>query len=123
MPGSGSGSGCGGLSVATPEGRIKDQVKIAIKKAFPDSYRFMPVQIGMGDPGLDFFYCINGLFVAIETKTPGNKLAARQEYTAELIGKAGGLVFVVRDDIDLRRMMERLHDETQPVDGTREDTR
>jgi hypothetical protein len=104
--------------VVTPEGRIKAKVKQAIEEAFPDSFRFMPVQYGMGDPGLDFFYCINGLFVAIETKVPGKDPTARQYYTAELIGKAGGLVFVVRDDHDIAYMVEKLHDETRPIDGT-----
>ena len=69
-------------------------MKRALDK-LPRQYRFMPVQNGMGAPGLDFYCCINGRFVAIETKAPGGKLTARQEQTKAAIEAAGGVVFVV----------------------------
>jgi hypothetical protein len=92
----------------TPEGKIKKLVKQTIESYFPVSYRFMPVQNGMGIPGLDFFYCIHGRFVAIETKAPGNKPAARQLQTFAQIKRAGGLAYVVDSQETLNAVMDDL---------------
>lgn len=92
----------------TPEGRVKAKVKRRFTEAFKNSYRFMPVQNGMGAPGLDFFYCIAGLFVAIETKAPGKNLTERQQITASAIIGAGGLVFRVCDDDSLERAISTI---------------
>lgn len=94
--------------MTTPEGKVKAKVKRALEK-LPSVYRFMPVQNGMGAPGLDFYLCIGGLFVAIETKVPGKPLTARQLTTAQEIASAGGLVFVIRNDDDIEHMVARLH--------------
>ena len=85
----------------TPEGRVKAKVKRAMVQFGPMVYQFMPVQNGMGAPGLDWFNCVNGRFIAIETKAPGGKLTARQLLTKQAIEKAGGLVFVVDGDASL----------------------
>lgn len=90
--------------MSTPEGRVKTKVK----RALGEHYRFMPVQNGMGAPGLDFFCCIEGLFVAIETKVPGKPLTPRQYETAKAIARSGGLVFVIRDDADIYAMFAKL---------------
>jgi len=78
----------------TPEGRIKAKLKRELDK-LPNVYRFMPVQNGMGAPALDFYLCIEGDFVAIETKAPGKKLTPRQEATRDKITAAGGAVCVI----------------------------
>lgn len=88
----------------TPEGRVK----MKVKRALAQHYRFMPVQNGMGAPSLDFLYCICGKFVAVETKVPGKLLTDRQRQTAEEIAKNGGLVFVVRDDEDIVQMLQAI---------------
>jgi hypothetical protein len=49
----------------------------------------------MGAPALDFYLCIEGDFVAIETKAPGKKLTPRQEATRDKICDAGGCVVVL----------------------------
>lgn len=85
----------------TPEGRVKAKVNRELAQFAPMLYRFMPVQNGMGAPGLDYFLCVNGYFVSIETKAKGGKLTPRQELTKEAIEKAGGKVFVVDDDASL----------------------
>lgn len=92
----------------TPEGKIKAKVKRAMA-SLPRCYRFMPVQNGMGAPSLDFINCIQGIFVAIETKTPGKQLTDRQKATAISIREAGGCVYVIRDDADIRFMLGDLH--------------
>jgi hypothetical protein len=92
----------------TPEGRIKALVKRRLD-ALPKLYRFMPVQNGMGAPGLDFYLCAGGWFIAIETKAPGKKLTPRQETTKAMIEAANGLVFVVDDQESLDYAMSRIH--------------
>lgn len=93
----------------TPEGKVKAKVVKRLAVFDKKCYRFMPVQMGYGAPGLDFFLCFYGRFVAVETKTKGKKLTARQEATRAVIISAGGLVFVVDGDESLDAMMNYLH--------------
>lgn len=81
--------------MSTPEGLVKAMIKRRVNREWPSAYGFMPVQNGMGAPALDFFWCILGLFVAIEAKDFGKKPTPRQEVTADHIKIAGGLAFVV----------------------------
>lgn len=73
----------------TPEGRVKDKIKKYLKAI--NAYYFMPVQMGFGAPGLDFYCCIKKRFVAIETKAEGKVPTPRQMHTMEEIKKAGGV--------------------------------
>jgi hypothetical protein len=91
----------------TPEGKVKAKVKRALEK-LRRKYHFMPVQNGMGAPALDIFCCIEGFFVAIETKVPGKHMTERQMVTASQIADAGGLVFVIHDDDEIEAMMHRI---------------
>lgn len=92
----------------TPEGKVKNLVRRGLEQ-LSAHYRFMPVQNGMGAPGLDFYCCIDGLFVAIETKVEGKALTPRQRETAKSIAMAGGLVFVIRNADDVTQMIARIH--------------
>lgn len=84
----------------TPEGRVKAMVKTALQKAFGEKcWRFMPVQMGFGSVALDFLMCVNGSFIAIETKVKGKTLTGLQQVTKAAIEEAGGRVYVV-DDAD-----------------------
>ena len=65
----------------TPEGKVKDQIKSVLNKF--GIYYFMPVQNGMGKPGLDFYCCYRGKFIAIEAKAPGKKPTPRQLNTLQ----------------------------------------
>lgn len=94
--------------MATPEGKIKALVRRKLDKAFPKAWRFMPVQMGYGAPALDFIYCIDGLFVSIETKVPGKDPTPRQQATIEAIVEAGGEVYVVRDAKDVDETIEAI---------------
>lgn len=91
----------------TPEGKTKALVKRKLDE-LPKMYRFMAVQNGMGAPGLDFFLCAGGWFIAIETKAPGKKLTPRQETTKAEIEAADGIVFVVDGPESLEYAMERI---------------
>jgi hypothetical protein len=82
----------------TPEGRVKAAVN-KVLAGYPESYRFMPVPYGFGVSSLDYLICHYGLFVAIETKAPGEKPTARQQLIIRQIKAAGGKVFVI-DSVD-----------------------
>jgi hypothetical protein len=103
----------------TPEGKVKAKVDRALA-SLSNCYKFKPVQNGMGAPGLDYYCSINGRFVSIETKVPGKNLTPRQEITKSQIEASGGLVFVIRDDDDIRRMLS--HDTFAGYAQRREDT-
>ncbi len=78
---------------STPEGKVKDKVKVLLKRLRDDGlpvYYHMPVQNGMGAPTLDFICCINGHYLAIEAKAPGEKPTDRQEATMADIRAAEG---------------------------------
>lgn len=82
----------------TPEGKVKLNFskKLRLLKRV---FKFCPVQNGMGIPGLDFFLCVNGFFVAVEAKAnAAKKPTPRQELTMGAIREAGGHVFVIYDD-------------------------
>jgi hypothetical protein len=91
----------------TPEGRTKAKVNAVIKK-FPRVWKFMPVQTGYGLPALDYLLCVNGMFIAVETKVKGKGMTPRQQRTAEAICDAGGLVFVVYDDLTLNYLVKAI---------------
>ena len=95
--------------MSTPEGRVKAKVTKALKGR-PHTWRFMPVQNGMGAPALDYIICIEGYLVAIETKVPGKQLTPRQKLTAREITAARGTVYVVRDDADLALALHQMRD-------------
>ena len=92
----------------TPEGKVKAKLKVALDKAFPDHYRFMPVQSGYGAKTLDVLLCVNGRFIGVETKAPGKKPTPLQESTIAAMEAAGALVLVVSDDTSLRLAIERI---------------
>lgn len=75
----------------TPEAWVKRIVKEMLD-LHPRAYYHLPVQNGMGAPSLDFICCIDGRYVAIETKAPGKRMTERQERTAKDIEAGGGTV-------------------------------
>lgn len=88
------------VAMSTPEGLVKDKVRRAIAAVQHPVYKFMPVQRGMGDPGLDFYLCSRGRFIAVETKVEGKLLTPRQVITSQDITSAGGIVLACRNKID-----------------------
>lgn len=91
----------------TPEGRVKAMVKRELAALGDQCWKFMPVQSGYGSPALDFITCINGWFVAIETKKDSKaKLTPLQLSTKSDMEAAGGIVLVVYDRDSLDRAMK-----------------
>lgn len=77
----------------TPEGKVKDGIKLLLKRY--GAYYHMPVQNGMGEPTLDFVCCAKGRFFAIEAKALGKLPTPRQEVTISKMKASGAHVFVV----------------------------
>lgn len=94
--------------MATPEGRIKNNVKRVLKSFGDELYSHWPVLNGMGMPTLDCIVCYCGQYIGIETKAPGKKPTPRQELTMSQMRKAGGIVFVVSTDQDVERLHHSL---------------
>jgi hypothetical protein len=82
----------------TPEGRIKNKIKLLLDSYGDRVYTYMPVPAGYGKRTLDYLGCINGEFFAIEAKRPGGKPTSLQSGTIEDICNAGGAAFVVHND-------------------------
>lgn len=98
----------------TPEGRVKNEVRKIIDrfKSRIDSY--WPVPSGYGPSHLDCILCVDGSYVAIETKAPGQKPTPRQSKRIEDVRRAGGVALVI-DGTDktttydqLKEMLEQL---------------
>lgn len=95
--------------MATPEKKVKDKVKAVLESE--GVYYFMPPANGYGRAGVpDFVCCVNGLFLAIETKANGGKPTALQIREIETIRRNNGVAVVV-DETNwemLRDMIRRL---------------
>lgn len=84
----------------TPEGKVKAAVKKYLREQ--GVWFWMPVSNGMGQVGIpDFICCLNGTFIAIETKAPGklSNVTANQQRVIDEIKAHGGLALVV-DSVD-----------------------
>jgi hypothetical protein len=84
--------------MATPEGRVKEQVKRILKR-FRVWY-FMPSAGTFSVSGVpDFVGCCEGKFFTVETKEPNVKKPRRlQSVVMRKIRDAGGKTFVVAGD-------------------------
>lgn len=91
----------------TPEGKIKQQVNRIIDR-YKGIYKHMPVPVGYGTQTLDYLLCVNGHFLAIETKAPGKKPTPRQRDTIERMERAGGIVLVIDGPDGLAKLTQVL---------------
>ena len=81
----------------TPEGKVKAWVKRTLDDA--GAYYFMPPANGYGRAGIpDFVCCVNGRFLAIETKAGKGKTTALQDREMQRIRDAQGVAIVVTDN-------------------------
>jgi hypothetical protein len=94
----------------TPEGKIKARINKLLDSYEGHMYRYMPVPSGYGKQSVDYLVCVDGLFVGIEAKKPGERPTARQDGVLEDIRAAGGSTFVVNDDASLEVLERFLHD-------------
>jgi Holliday junction resolvase len=83
--------------MTTPEKRVKDKVRKLLKEH--GVYNFMPATHGYGRSGVpDIIACINGKFLAIETKAGKGTTTALQKRELDLIRKSGGVAMVINED-------------------------
>lgn len=96
--------------MATPEGKVKSEVKKIIEKYGSRIDSYWPVPAGYGESHLDCLLCVGGMFVAIETKAPGKKPTPRQKYRMGTVTRAGGIAMVI-DGTDKTTTYEQLDNE------------
>lgn len=102
--------------MATPEGRVKDQVKKFLN-TLPNCWWFMPVSTGHGAHGIpDIIVCYKGVFLAIETKAPGKlkNTTPLQDMQITRIRQAHGYAIVV-DDVALVQALVKIIDNLNPM--------
>lgn len=76
-----------------PEALLKANMVAKLRETFPRAYIFRPVQVGMGESTVDILCCLNGRFVGIEAKTPGQRPTPRQNFVLSGIQQADGIGF------------------------------
>ncbi len=78
--------------MATPEGKVKKEVKEFLDSLGEDCWYYCPVPMGYGKRGVpDFIICYKGFFLAPETKrAKGGTSQVWQDDQQEAIRKAGG---------------------------------
>jgi hypothetical protein len=87
------------------EAKLKQEVKDLLNAK--GAYWFMPVQMGYGVSGTpDFLCCIDGKFVAIETKAVGRKPGPFQLHRIKEIIDAGGVAFWTDSIAYTKQMLE-----------------
>jgi hypothetical protein len=95
--------------VATPEHKIKQQIKAILDKYGDDIYYFMPVQTGYGRRTLDFLGCAWGIFFAIEAKRSAKApMTMLQLATINDIQRAGGVALVIGNELGLEALRKFL---------------
>lgn len=93
--------------MATPEGRIKSDIKNALK----DRGVYWTMIPGgaygrSGEP--DMILCCNGRYLAVEVKTPTGRQSEWQKLRQAQIEASGGTYIVARDVEDVLKAVERI---------------
>lgn len=90
----------------TPESKVKQAVKRILKAH--NVWYCMPVGGMLGRAGIpDFLACVNGKFLAIETKAGRGKLTALQQLNLQQIEETGGRALVINENnlSELKRVL------------------
>lgn len=102
----------------TPEGKIKKLVKAVLEDfgelttvssySVRNLYEYWPVPSGFGASSLDCIVCYYGVFIAIETKAPGERTTPRQNLTIAQLSAAQAIVMVIDSEADCEVLHNRL---------------
>lgn len=88
--------------------KTEKSIKEGTKKLLKENniFFFMPSASVYGRAGVaDFICCMNGRFVAIETKSGTNKQTPLQRRFQDAVESAGGMYFLIRTESDVATMM------------------
>lgn len=92
--------------MATPESKVKDQIKKILKAH--NVYYAMPMGTGYGNAGVpDFLCCVNGRFLAIEAKAGKGTTTALQDKNLNAIHDCGGQAWVINEN-NLNELVETI---------------
>lgn len=81
---------------ATPEGKVKTQIRKILNKH--KAFIYAPQAGQFGKAGIpDFLCCVNGKFIAIEAKAFGNKPTEIQMSVMRKIADAGGTSLIITE--------------------------
>ena len=87
----------------TPEGRVKQQIKLGLNQLGSACMYSMPVPTGYGSRSCDFVGCFKGRYFAIEVKRADgrSKVTKFQEMFLNKVADAGGIALIARcwDDV------------------------
>jgi len=89
----------------TPEGEVKEIVKKYLEGR--GAYVFSPVVAAYGQRTVDILVCLQGLFIAIETKGVKTELTGHQAETLKRVTAAGGLALWGNDPDYIIRQIEK----------------
>ena len=82
----------------TPEKKVKDKVRAIVEGA--KGVATLTVQNGMGTNGTsDFLCCVDGRFLAIETKAGNGKPTELQKHYLSRVHAAGGIALVINEEL------------------------
>lgn len=92
--------------MATPEGRVKADIRKVLNAYSPCLWYDMPVPGGYGKPTLDFICTYKSVAFAIEAKAPGKNPTDRQQITMCSMLEAGMAVFTIdgKDSLGMREL-------------------
>lgn len=80
----------------TPENIVKRKITKWLKDTWPDIFIFKYPAGMFGSTGIaDLIMSINGLFVAIEVKTPKGKVTKLQMKSLKEVQKSGGIAVLI----------------------------
>lgn len=106
--------------MATPENKVKLEVKKYLKTLGSDVWWFMPVPGGFGTNGVpDFIICYRGRFIGLETKAPGKLSGTTPLQRMQLGGiqKSGGYSLVADSVAPLAKVVALIDAELCKLKG------
>jgi hypothetical protein len=88
----------------TPEGKVKDRIKLLLRDYGARMYYFMPAMGAFGKAGVpDIVICFYGRFVGVEVKADAKKnppTALQKKNLAEIVGAGGHSIVVDAHNFD-----------------------
>jgi hypothetical protein len=92
--------------VGQVETRITKKIVARVRTDYPDSFIFKVMGGAFTTAGIpDLIWILQGRFIGLEVKVPGNTASKIQVYVHSLIRRAGGIVGVVYSYADVLELI------------------